>query len=64
MDVKICPKCKNEKLEVIKEGKMPGKTYMPYGASNWYKCIKCGFESSMFPEVNVKALKSKVKKKK
>ena len=54
MKNKICPRCGSKNIEIIREGKIPGKPYLYYGAQNWYKCMKCGFESPIFPEKKIR----------
>jgi len=49
-----------KRIGVIKEGKLPGKPYLYYGAQNWYGFIKCEFESQISPEVNINL--SKIRK--
>ena len=53
MRIKFCPRCRSKKFEVVKQGKLPGMPYH-YGAPNYYRCLKCGFTSFIFPEKNKK----------
>jgi len=57
MRIKFCPRCGSKNLEVIREGKIPGKPYLYYGAPNWYRCKICGFESPIFPEKKLAKVK-------
>lgn len=50
MEVKFCPKCGSDKIEIVQEGKFPGRPSFPYGAPKHYRCKKCGFTSPTFPE--------------
>jgi len=58
MNIKFCPRCKSKKLEEIREGKFPGMPYH-YAAPNYYRCLKCGFTSSIFPEKSKRAIRRK-----
>ena len=51
MKVKFCPKCKNTDLVMVAGGNI-----------GMWKCKKCGFRGSIFPELETKE-KIKTKKK-
>ena len=57
MKLKFCPECKRTEIEDITETSH-GKLLYQYGTPRLFRCKKCDFTNTLFPEKEVK-LKSK-----
>ena len=64
MKLKFCPKCGNTAIEDVTETTQEKMLYH-YGSPRLYKCKKCGFINTLFPETdkkNIKEIKKMIKK--
>ncbi|MBU1136085.1 MAG: hypothetical protein ABIG37_00045 [Nanoarchaeota archaeon] len=50
MRIKFCPKCKSYEIELMVGGEI-----------GLYRCKKCGFSGSIFPEKEIKLNKRRIK---
>jgi len=61
MGIKFCPKCRSSEIEDITETAHGELMFFPHASPRLYKCTKCGFTNSIFPEVKNKKDLEKVK---
>ena len=55
--VKFCPKCRSIEIEVANQSEF--KILGDIGIPTVYKCKKCKFSSSLFPEIELKDVRTK-----